>query len=422
MRFKRNPSHASMLLSYQHVLSWYGIHFCCLFLLSSPNCYAFANQLQSHVDYLSSYALEGRSFGSRGEQLATQYAADYLRQYNLEPARNNGSYFQEFNAAHKHSRNVIARLSADTAAPVIIIGAHIDHLGRGELHASLARNDEANTIHPGADDNASGVASLLEAAAELSGMKATGTLKFKHTILFVLWSGEENGLLGSSYFIKHVATKIDAYINLDMVGRLQKNLVVQGVGSSAMWPQLIANANQTHELAILKQNDPYLPTDSLSFYLHGIPSINLFTGSHAEYHTPRDTSATLNYVGMAKITKFLVNLIVTLERNPTDLAFQQVQKTADHVRRNFKIFLGTIPDYTSADISGVKLSGVSSGSPAEHAGLKQNDIIIKLAGKNITDIYTYTRVLNRLQANIPVKMLVQRNQEKVALTIVPLPR
>jgi len=328
----------------------------------------------------------------------------------------------------QHGRNVLARLKVDAAtASMMIIGAHIDHLGRGELSGSRSREDEIKLIHYGADDNASGVSSVLEAAVALSNLKAQGKLHGSKDILFAIWSGEELGLLGSAHFIKDFIEKtgnkslrpaIDANINLDMVGRLRKNLVLQGVGSSSIWPKLIERVNKRDAMPLITQNDPYLPTDSTSFYLHGVPTLNLFTGSHDEYHTPRDKPETLNYEGMKRISKFLVDLILVLEIKQNVMDYQQVQKTGDHPGRGFRVYLGTIPDYTSSDSLGVKLSGVTKDSPAERAGLRQDDMIVELAGKKIHDIYDYTFALSALHAGDPVALVVLRGQVRVTLTIV----
>ena len=207
-------------------------------------------------------------------------------------------------------RNVLAKLNVSpNTSKMIIIGAHIDHLGYGNVSGSRARASETGWIHPGADDNASGVACVLETAAMLTDLKARGKLHGDKDILFAAWSGEEIGILGSSHFINNFITNsknkslrpgIDAAINLDMVGHLNKKLVLQGVGSSTDWPNIINLIKTNHSISLITQNDPYLPTDSTSFYLHGVPILNLFTGANDNYHTPRDKPETLNYAGIKK--------------------------------------------------------------------------------------------------------------------------
>jgi hypothetical protein len=325
-------------------------------------------------------------------------------------------------------RNVLAKLRINpNASKMIIIGAHADHLGHGNLSNSRGRGNEAGMIHPGADDNASGVASMLEAAAKLSSMQIRGKLNGNKNILFAAWSGEEFGILGSSHFVsnfikistdKSLRPNIEAVINLDMIGHLRKKLVLQGVGSSSDWISILKNIKMPHPIPFITQNDPYLPTDSTSFYIHGVPTLNFFTGAHENYHTPRDKPETLNYNGIKNISELLVNLILTIETKSTPISYVETEKSHTKLKREFKIYLGTIPDYASSDVKGVKISGVAKNSPAQNAGIKQDDIIIELAGKSIHDIYDYTFELNGLQVGKPVKLAVLRNQKKVNLMII----
>lgn len=325
----------------------------------------------------------------------------------------------------RQGRNVLAKLKfGSSTAPMILVGAHVDHLGRGELGASRARDNELGMIHSGADDNASGVASVLEVAARFSNLKAQGKLQGNKDILFAAWSGEEFGILGSSHFVTQLMKKqslrsaIDVAVNLDMVGHLNESLMLQGVGSSSEWPKMIDQIKAKHAVSIIMQNDPYLPTDSTAFYLQGVPGLNFFSGGHDDYHSPRDKADTLNYEGVKHISDILADLIMALGAKRDLLSYNAIEKTRDDVEREFKIYLGTIPDYANADVSGVRLSGVAKNSPAEQAGLQHNDVIIELAGKNINDIYDYTFVLNTLHVGTPAKLVVLRGQKHVALMIV----
>ena len=316
---------------------------------------------------------------------------------------------------------------SSSAKPMIVVSAHADHLGRGELGELRAGGHEKGLIHYGADDNASGVAVVLETAAALSKMKKEGRPLGNKDILFAVWSGEELGLLGSTYFVKKLMDKpinnslksvVDANINLDMVGRLEKYLVVQGIGSSTLWTKLLERVNSKNSFPLITQNDPYLPTDSTSFYLQGVPAINLFTGLHDEYHSARDTPDTLNYEGMNRVTEFLLQLVLALDQETHSIHFQQVSKAKDNLEGGFRVYLGTIPDYSSADISGVKLTGVTKDSPAEKAGVKSNDIIVELAGKKIKDIYDYSYVLRALRPGESAQLVVIRGRNKISLPIV----
>lgn len=333
------------------------------------------------------------------------------------------------NIQHKDQQacNVVAKLKIGKSSdPILIIGAHGDHLGQ-KLNDVRSEKDNTPRIHYGADDNASGVASVLEVAGKLSHLHIQNKLSGNKDILFVIWTGEELGLLGSGYFLKHMTSHnkskpylpIFAYINLDMVGRLKKSLILQGVGSSPYWPKLIKDIGKHHTIHLLTQADPYLPTDSTSFYLHHVPTLNFFTGAHSEYHTPRDIPSLINFDGTKRIANFLVDVVLTLEKKPHSMRFQQVIKRHEHIASGFNVYLGTIPDYASTQQIGVKLSGVRKKSPADLAGLREEDVIVELAGKKIHDIYDYTYVLNGLKIKEPVSLLVLRQQKKLALMIVP---
>ncbi|MCH9757470.1 MAG: M28 family peptidase [Gammaproteobacteria bacterium] len=328
----------------------------------------------------------------------------------------------------QRGRNVLAKLKlAPDTTQMIVIGAHVDHLGHGELSGSRESDHGKKLIHNGADDNASGVSVVLQSAAQLSKLKQQGKLNGKKDILFAAWSGEELGFLGSSHFVKDFMMKasnkslrpaIDVAINLDMVGRLREDLSLQGVASSSVWQKLIESTNEKHAMPLMLQTDPYLPTDSTSFYLQGVPSLNFFTGAHDEYHTARDKPNTLNYKGMEHILDFLVDLVQEIEATSCLIDYQQVVKTGDKPGRGLRVYLGTIPDYSSVDTVGVKLSGVAKDSPTEQAGVLPNDVIFELAGRKIHDIYDYTFVLNSLKVGVPVSLVVRRGQECITLRVV----
>ncbi|MEW5849771.1 MAG: M28 family peptidase [Myxococcota bacterium] len=329
-------------------------------------------------------------------------------------------------------RNVLARLNAG-ATPgknVLIIGAHVDHLGRGIGNNSLAREDEKGGIHRGADDNASGVAGLLEIAEWLTRLKAEGKLTLKRDVLFAAWSGEELGLLGSSHFTKTfngaqrepetLRPDVYAYLNMDMIGRLDKALVLQGVGSSSVWPKEIEQRNIPVGLSITTQNDSYLPTDATSFYLKGVPILAAFTGAHSEYHTPRDTHDRINADGAEKVVKLMGLIARSLATREGEIDYVRMEKPASMNRRGgLRVYLGTIPDYAQGDIKGVKISGVAKGGPAEKAGLQGGDVIVELAGKKIENVYDYTYALEALKVGQPVEIVVTRSGQRVPLTVTP---
>jgi len=333
----------------------------------------------------------------------------------------------------RDGRNVLGRLrSGDKPSDqVVLVGAHVDHLGKGVTSSSLARDDERDGIHFGADDNASGVAAMLEIAEYLADQKSQGKLKLRRDILFVAWSGEEIGLIGSSHFAKtfqktkHHGSEtlypvIAACLNMDMVGRLDKKLILQGVGSSGIWRGEIERRNVPVGLPITLQDDSYLPTDASTFFMRDVPILSAFTGSHSEYHTPRDTPEKLNYEGAAKISRLmaLIARSVAMRETAPDFVAQAGPKQ-DARRAHLRAYLGTVPDYAESDTKGVKLSSVAKSGPADTAGVKGGDIVVELAGKKIENIYDYTYAIEALKIGQPVKIIVQRNGDRVTLEIVP---
>ncbi len=386
----------------------------------------------------------------------------------------------EVRQIEKSGRNVIGRLQlgAKPSEQVIVVGAHVDHLGRGKNSSSLAKADERGMIHYGADDNASGVAAMLEVAEYLADQKRQGKLNGKRDILFAAWSGEELGLIGSNHFVKTYApsaqhahahahatagpvgkinvhkppkkteqkpakTKgpkqggatdaahqaassrhgiypaIAACINMDMIGRLESKLVLQGIGSSSIWKGEIERRNAPVGLPITLQNDSYLPTDASSFFMQGVPILSAFTGSHGEYHSPRDTPDRLNYEGAAKVARLmgLITRSLVLREKAPDYISQAAPKEGQRKAR-LRAYLGTVPDYAE-DVKGVKLGGASKGGPADKAGVKPGDIIVELAGRKIENIYDYTYAIEALKIGQEVKMVVVRNGKRINMRLTP---
>lgn len=325
----------------------------------------------------------------------------------LEPGGEHGSWFQKFRLkGNLQGWNVLAKLKNKTSAGSIIVGAHYDHLGHGR------------EVYPGADDNASGVAAMLETAFYLSQLKARGKLPGSRNIIFAAWSGEEKGILGSSYYMKTNKT-IYAALNLDMVGHLRNKLMLQGAGSSADWNKLIEDIKTNYPISFVIQKDPYLPTDATAFYVAGVPVLNLFTGAHDNYHTPRDKPNTLNYRGIKTVSDILNDLVLALASKQGEMHYAYIKQAHEYADQKRRVYLGTIPDYASEEIDGVRLSGVSKDSPAARAGLKRDDIVIALAGKKIHDIYNYTEVLNALRPGKAQKMEVLREKTKYSVFVVP---
>lgn len=418
---------------------------------------------------------------------------------------------------NSRGRNVLALMPAadKPQMEMVVVGAHIDHLGNGEGGGSLAKEDEVGGMHRGADDNASGVAAVLEMAQYLTEQKRAGKLKTDRDVLFAAWSGEELGLRGSAAFADdfyglyperlnalmasmhgshgdvghgdvghgdaghghgtashggdaakhggsaeetssendddskkaHGATHGDdsghggqedashghsagplmlypavgACLNLDMVGRLRENLVLQGIGSSPFWRGAIERRNAVVRLPLTLQDDCNLPTDASTFFLHGVPILSAFTGSHSEYHTPRDIPELLNYEGAADVAKLMS--LITRDLLLSDAAPEYVEQQAEpEMRANLTAYLGTIPDYATDGVKGVLLGGVTKGAPAELAGMKGGDVIVELAGKKIENIYDYTYAIEALKIGQEIVAKVERGGKTVELKVVPASR
>lgn len=328
-------------------------------------------------------------------------------------------------------RNVVGRLSAGgpSLPGMVLLGAHLDHLGRGEGNNSLARPEEKGQIHFGADDNASGVAGLLELAQYFTSLKKTHPAELKRDLVFAAWSGEELGLLGSNHFATtfgggverpQLTPDIMAYVNLDMIGRLDQKLIIQGIGSSNSWKKLVESRNGDLQIPLTLQNDSYLPTDATSFYLKQVPILSLFTGAHEDYHTPRDTPDRINLAGEVRIVRLVAGIMESLETSSQALDYQEMKKPENlQARAGMRIYLGTIPDFSKPDVVGVPLAGASKGGPADKAGVQKGDIVIELAGKKIENIYDYTHAMGLLKIGEPALLVVQRGSEKIQLSIVP---
>ena len=301
----------------------------------------------------------------------------------------------------------------------VLIGAHFDHLGTGDRGSSLAGKDEKGQIHYGADDNASGVAAVLEMARRLSKTQVNVALAF--------WSGEELGLLGSTRFIESgllAPESIRAYINFDMVGRMiDHKLNLQSIGSSPDWSRLIEQANVVAGLDLSLQNDPYLPTDSTAFYQAGIPAIHFFTGSHEDYHKPSDTTDAINYEGLDEVVAFATLLTRKVSQLDVALEYAEVERTRESGtdRDTMRAYTGTIPNYTE-EVAGLLLSGVVGGGPADQAGLQKGDVIVKFGAREITNIYDYTFALDVAKVDEPLEVDYLRDGKRLTTTLTPTSR
>ncbi|MGC6285069.1 MAG: DUF4910 domain-containing protein [Polaribacter sp.] len=396
------------------------------FLLSIYSCSNTATSvsIKDDVAFLASDELEGRQTGTEGEKKALAYISKRFEDLGLIGKGTDG-YTQPFSFKPKTNpheevkfdvngdgtitgNNVIGYLD-NKAENTVIIGAHYDHLGYGG-EGSLFR-DTIKAVHNGADDNASGVALLLDLAKKLKGKNTN------NNYLFMAFSGEEMGLLGSNYFVKNptIDTKKVSYmINMDMVGRMKKDssLAVYGTGTSPIFKQVLKAHNNSFKLI---QNESGVgPSDHTSFYLADIPVLHFFTGQHSDYHRPSDDIETLNYEGMAKISNYIFDIISDLDDNGK-LAFRKTKNESDKTPR-FRVGLGVVPDYLF-DGKGMRIDGVSDDKPAQRAGLKKGDIVIQLGDSLVTDMMSYMRALSTFKKGDKTKVVVKRGKESVEKSI-----
>jgi Zn-dependent M28 family amino/carboxypeptidase len=349
----------------------------------------------------------------------------------------------------------------------IVIGAHYDHLGRGGKNSLDVNSKE---IHHGADDNASGVAAMLELARQFSKGKNN-----KRTLIFIAFGGEEEGLLGSKAYTNNPVFPLDktvAMINMDMVGRLNENkLTVGGIGTASEWKNLVENLNakitlsgdkevtekiaqglkdknisnveikgddkavtiigtiskdgaktNSNSFALQLSQDGFGPSDHSSFYSKQIPVLFFFTGTHSDYHKPSDTSNKINYQGLEKVMNYVGEIVTAIDQNPTRPTYTTAPSSGMMGGRSggsFNVSLGTVPGYADNTNDGLSLDGVRDGSPAAKAGIKAGDKIIKIAGRDIKNISDYVFVLGEMKAGEEYEIVIMRGTEKLTLKITP---
>ena len=299
----------------------------------------------------------------------------------------------------------------------VVVGAHHDHLGYGENGGSLA--EKSGEIHNGADDNASGVAALIELAKIL---KKKQKKYANNNYVFVAFTAEELGLLGSKHFIKNIDVPLDFYnymINMDMVGHLdstQKTLVINGVGTSPAWKVAQENVSySTKKIANIKTTESGIgSSDHSSFYLEGIPSVHFFTGQHEFYHKPSDDVEIINLNGTAFVTSYISRWLCEMD-NQGKVEFTKT-KDESQGRMNFKVTLGVMPDYVY-DGEGMRIDGVKEGKPAQLAGIQKGDIVMSMNGIAITNMQDYMKNLGKLNAGDLIPVTIKRNNEIIEVQV-----
>ncbi|MBS4027171.1 MAG: M20/M25/M40 family metallo-hydrolase [Ignavibacteriales bacterium] len=303
----------------------------------------------------------------------------------------------------------------------IVIGAHYDHLGFGGEGSGSTKPDSI-AIHNGADDNASGTAGLLELAKVFSERKE----KPKRSIIFIGFSAEESGLLGSAYYTNHPLVPLEktvAMFNMDMIGRLKNNeLVVYGTGTSPSFDSLVDVWNRDSLFTLKKTKDGFGPSDQTSFYVKDIPVLFFFTNLHDDYHNPGDDWEKVNFEGEAKVLNYIYNISNSLLSYETKPTFTRVASSGSEMmsgdRRGARASLGVVPAFGEEDVKGAKISGVRPGTAAEKAGLQKDDIIIRFAGKEVANLMDLTNHLGDFKPGDEVEIVVLRNKEEVKLKAV----
>lgn len=431
---------------------------------------ALESSLRKHVAYLASDKLEGRRTGEQGATYAAGYIANQFARMKLKPgarsANGKASYMQPFSYTPvrnphadapeptkgvaatnaKAGYNIIGILDGHDRVlknEAIVIGAHYDHLGRGG-QGSLAAN--STDVHHGADDNASGTAAIIELARQFAKEK-----KNKRTIIFIAFSGEEDGLFGSKYYVNNPVFPLEktvAMINLDMVGRLKDDkLTIGGIGTASELKSIVEEKNSRPALNLplghiyndkgeyvptggpkfevfhLQLNeDGFGPSDHASFYGKQIPVLFFFTGTHLDYHKPSDTAEKINYAGLQQIVAYVSAIAKAVDDNPTRPTYTVAKSaTPQGTRMGFGVSLGTIPGYADST-DGMLLDGVRENSPASRAGLKAGDKMVKLAGKDVKNVYDYTAILGELKPDVEYEVVVVRANESLTLKITPVKR
>jgi hypothetical protein len=382
--------------------------------------------LKQYIGYLASDKMKGRGTSSPEEKKAALYIAGIFEKCGLKPVGEQKSMLYEFsfkknsNPHDTSTATLIERKGMDVigfldngAEYTIVIGAHYDHLGLGADHNSLDPNPEGK-IHNGADDNASGTAGVMELARYYSSNK----VKEKYNFLFMCFSGEELGLLGSKKWCDkptYPLEKINYMLNMDMIGRLNdstKKLIIYGVGTAPDFVPLIDNLKS--EFSVKKDSAGIGPSDQTSFYLKDIPVLHFFTGQHSDYHKPGDDANKVNYAGEKKVLEYIIQLEQETEKLPK-LKFTAT-KSKETTSAKWKVSMGVMPDY-AFEGKGMRVDGVTDGRPAAKAGVKKGDVVIKLGNVNVENMDSYMKALSELNKGDKTKVKVMRNGKEEELPI-----
>jgi aminopeptidase-like protein len=285
---------------------------------------------------------------------------------------------------------------------------------------SGSRQPDTLAIHNGADDNASGVAALLEIAEKL----AANRQRLQRSLLFISFGAEEMGLLGSKFFTKNPLIdlkQVKMMFNLDMVGHLNpetKAITLGGTGTAAGLDGIVQQHNGPYGFDLKLSPEGYGPSDHASFYAENIPVLFFFTGVHEQYHTPDDDTERINFAGEKSIADYAYDLILSIANRESALAYQEAgPKSRPSAGRGFKVTLGVVPDFSSAEKAGFRIDGVRKGGPADRAGMQKGDVIVAIEGKAVKNIYDYMYRLAELKPGQRASVEFMRGDQKIILIV-----
>lgn len=315
--------------------------------------------------------------------------------------------------------NVIGVIDGEgpLADETIVIGAHYDHVGRGGQNSLAPGSTE---IHNGADDNASGTVALLELARRFA--NAAQTKKPARRLVFIAFTGEELGLLGSARYCKEPVFPLEktiAMFNMDMVGRLKDDhkLIVYGTGTSPRWEPELKQFNGDEGFKLIFKPEGFGPSDHSSFYAKKIPVLHFFTGEHPDYHRPTDDWDKLNIAGIAQVVDLIEKLAVATIDNPERPKYVEVKGTAQPTRGGTRPYFGSVPEFGNEE-PGYAISAAAPGSPADKGGLKSGDRIVKLGGQPVTNLDDFDAALRKFKGGDEVEVIVVRDKKEVPLKVV----
>jgi len=393
------------------------------------------DDMKQAVEYLASQQLGGRFPDTAGDTLASDFIVSKLRDLKLKPivkGKKKTKYFHDFTFGKGEKKmtthNIIAVIPGKDKHlknEYIVVSSHYDHLGLGGKDSGSRRPDTI-AVHPGADDNASGDAVVLELAKHFK--KA----RLPRSIIIAFFGAEEQGLVGSKKFVEWMKQDdklrrnlpdslkgIVANVNLDMVGRMRDNAMsVSGTGTSSEFKAIVEQVAEEIDLHVSCTADGYGPSDHASFVAAEIPVLFLTTGGHMEYHTPADKPFTLNYDGMQQTLEFSKKLITRLASMPNTLDYISVPASNRMTHARFKVTLGLMPDVMGvSDKPGLRADIVVAGKPAHNAGIRSGDVIQEIDGKPVKDINEYMERLSELEAGTTIPVKVLRGEEIIVFEV-----